>query len=120
MRSDQTRTYARPGVYRVVGTCTVTGERYGADYPMGGLDRWDSGELNQNAMPDVSKADREFLQSGISPKGWRKMLLDEVLHAVIAVDFECGELNECDSFAQSVAEALSRIHLMLENLNEGR
>lgn len=30
------------------------------------LDRWVAGELIQNAMPNVSKTEREFLMSGMS------------------------------------------------------
>ena len=32
--------------------------------------RWNSGELIQRAMPDLSAGDREFLMSGITPEEW--------------------------------------------------
>lgn len=34
------------------------------------LDRWEAGELIQNAMPNVSPEHREFIMTGISPTEW--------------------------------------------------
>ena len=34
------------------------------------IDDWMSGTLIQDAMPDVSPDDREFLITGITPKEW--------------------------------------------------
>ena len=36
------------------------------------LDNWNSGTLIQNAMPNISPDDREFLMTGITPEEWDK------------------------------------------------
>jgi hypothetical protein len=36
------------------------------------MDRWRSGTLIQDAFPDLSADDREFLMSGITPTEWEK------------------------------------------------
>lgn len=67
----------------ISGNCKVTGEEYKIMVPKKGYYDWQAGDLIQNAMPSVSKEDREFLKSGISPKGWEQLfrlelILDEV------------------------------------------
>ena len=57
---------------RITGKCIITKEEYSCKVPTTGLERWLDGELIQNAMPEVSVDDREFLKSGISPVGWEK------------------------------------------------
>jgi hypothetical protein len=37
------------------------------------IDAWERGMLIQDAMPDVSKDDREFIMSGSTPVDWDKM-----------------------------------------------
>lgn len=32
---------------------------------------WESGELIQNAMPNISAEEREFIMTGISPTEWQ-------------------------------------------------
>ena len=34
------------------------------------LDRWAAGELIQNAMPNVSASDREFIKTGLTEEDW--------------------------------------------------
>ena len=41
------------------------------------LDAWKSGELIQNAMPNISADDREFLMTGITPEEWDTHFSDE-------------------------------------------
>jgi len=60
------------GFTRVFGPCTFTGIEYSCKVPTAGLQRYLDGELIQNALPQVSADDREFLMSGISPTGWTK------------------------------------------------
>ena len=36
------------------------------------LHAWESGVLIQNAMPNVSADDREFLMTGITPEEWEE------------------------------------------------
>ena len=41
------------------------------------LDAWKSGVLIQNAMPNLSADDREFLMTGITPEEWDEHFSDE-------------------------------------------
>jgi|TARA_B100000424_G_scaffold47347_1_gene32922 hypothetical protein len=41
------------------------------------IDAWKSGELIQNAMPNISADDREFLMTGITPEEWDAHFSDE-------------------------------------------
>lgn len=34
---------------------------------------WEQGELVQNAMPDLSADEREFIMTGITPTEWNEM-----------------------------------------------
>ena len=34
------------------------------------IDEWKNGELIQNAMPNVSADEREFIMTGITPEEW--------------------------------------------------
>lgn len=36
------------------------------------LDSWNNGALIQNAMPNISKDEREFLITGITPLEWKE------------------------------------------------
>ena len=36
------------------------------------LDRWQKGALIQNAMPNISADDREFIMTGITPEEWEE------------------------------------------------
>jgi hypothetical protein len=58
---------------KVTGNCKITGEEYSCIVPTKGLEAWLDGEFIQRAMPTVSADDREFLISGMSPKGWTQM-----------------------------------------------
>jgi hypothetical protein len=60
------------GTTRVFGPCVFLGEEYSCEIPTDGLQRFLGGELAHTALPSVSADDREFLISGISPKGWTK------------------------------------------------
>jgi hypothetical protein len=57
---------------RVFGKCVFTGEEYSCLVPTDGLEKLLAGVHAQVAMPSVSADDREFLISGISPKGWKQ------------------------------------------------
>jgi hypothetical protein len=60
--------------YYMTGKCIITKEDYQTqpfnktDYHM-----WVGGELIQNCFPYLSLEDREFMISGISPKGWEQI-----------------------------------------------
>ena len=36
------------------------------------LQAWNNGTLIQNAMPDLSADDREFIMTGITPEAWEE------------------------------------------------
>ena len=36
------------------------------------IDAWQGGELIQNAMPNVSADEREFIKTGITPEEWEE------------------------------------------------
>lgn len=61
------------GIYHVRGPCAITGKDYVTCYPERGIQLWIGGMHIQDAMPEVSASDREFLMTGISPEGWDQM-----------------------------------------------
>lgn len=57
----------------VTGRCIVTQKEHSVTVPAKGYYDWREGRLIQDAMPNVSSDDREFLISGTSPEGWDTM-----------------------------------------------
>ena len=57
----------------VEGTCRLCGKVHSFVADFEGVVAWQSGELIQNALPEVSASDREFLISGICPNCWDDM-----------------------------------------------
>lgn len=57
---------------KITRTSILTGKTVTRDVPVTQeqLDAWMSGVLIQDAMPDVSADEREFLISGITPEEW--------------------------------------------------
>jgi hypothetical protein len=51
----------------------VTGDPYTLCLHLEGLMAWIGGELIQNAFPDLTREDREFLISRTSPEGWKRL-----------------------------------------------
>lgn len=41
------------------------------------LDQWQAGMLIQQAMPNISLSDREFIMNGITDEEWDDLLADE-------------------------------------------
>jgi len=37
------------------------------------LDRWENGELVQNAMPELTEDEREFIMTGATPEEWENV-----------------------------------------------
>jgi len=73
-RQPQTMTLIADGTLtKVSGKCVITGEDHSVEVPTDGLKNWQGGMLMQNAMPNVHPDIREFLISGISPKGWEQI-----------------------------------------------
>lgn len=63
---------------RITKISTLTGKINVRDIPVTAaqLLRWDEGELIQNAMPNLSADDREFLISGATPEEWEEAFGD--------------------------------------------
>jgi hypothetical protein len=59
------------------GECIVTKETYKVTVSIAAVESWVRGMHIQDAMPGVSPGDREFLLSGISPKGWDRIFKDQ-------------------------------------------
>jgi hypothetical protein len=55
------------------------------------LDAWASGELIQNAFPDLSPDDREFLKTGITPEEWEMMFAEDVEDKDMAEEMAASE-----------------------------
>ncbi len=58
---------------KITKVSTLTGIIHTREIPVTAaqLLKWDEGELIQNAMPNLSPDDREFLMSGITPEEWK-------------------------------------------------
>lgn len=57
----------------ISGNCIETGKPYSVTVKRKDYDDWKRGKLAQKAFPYLSKEDREFIISGVSPEGWKKM-----------------------------------------------
>ena len=64
-------------VYKFSGECLVTRKPYSVTVPASGLFKYHRGAYIQEAFPDLSSDDREFLISGTSPEGWKQLYGDE-------------------------------------------
>ena len=65
--------------YVFTGPCVMTGEDYSVRVPGPGLFQWRNGSKHiQDALPDLSAGDREFLMTGTSPTGWNNIFGDPV------------------------------------------
>lgn len=56
--------------------CPICRTTSSIEVPADGYERWQNGELIQNAMPDVSIAVREQLLTGIDDACWQSMWTD--------------------------------------------
>ena len=68
------------GDYLIEGTCVVTDEYFEVQVPrtiQDYIDRKDPSKMIQDYLPNESAETREFLISGISPMGWKKMFGDD-------------------------------------------
>lgn len=53
--------------------CPFCGEEHSVEVKLHEYERWESGELIQNAMPNLSATEREQLISGLCPQCQAKM-----------------------------------------------
>ena len=68
------------GDYLIEGTCVVTDEYFEVQVPrtiQDYIDQKDPSKMIQDYLPNESAETREFLISGISPMGWKKMFGDD-------------------------------------------
>lgn len=72
-----------PHTYTFTGPCIVTGETHSVTVPADGLYKYHQGAYIQDAFPDLSADDREFLLSGISPAGWAVTFEDDAAEVEI-------------------------------------
>lgn len=68
-----TESYTPVHTYTYTGPCMVTGKLYSVTVPAEGLFQYRNGSLAQDAFPNLSREDREFLISGYSPEGWNEI-----------------------------------------------
>lgn len=62
------------GYYKYVGSCVFGFGYYEtAEFPKSELDKYKNGAYIQDSLVSLSDSDREFILSGISPKGWETM-----------------------------------------------
>jgi hypothetical protein len=59
--------------------CPLSGEIKHQDIPVTQeqLDAWRSGALIQNAMPQLSADEREFIMTGITPDVWEELFAED-------------------------------------------
>jgi hypothetical protein len=55
----------------------ITGELYSVTVKGEDLYKYRKGALIQEAFPTLSPSDREFLLTGVSPKGWKELYFEE-------------------------------------------
>lgn len=68
-----TEVYTPEHAYIFTGPCMLTGKSYSVTVPAPQLFAYNQGGMIQDAMPTLSREDREFLMSGYSPEGWDLM-----------------------------------------------
>ena len=59
--------------FTFTGACMITGETYSVTVKGEDLFKYRQGALLQDAFPTLDPSDREFLLTGVSPKGWKKL-----------------------------------------------
>jgi hypothetical protein len=59
-------------VDRDSNTITATRNGYWVTAPIEGVNAWAAGELIQNALPRLTRAECEFLITGMTPLDWKK------------------------------------------------
>ncbi len=73
------------GQIRLEGPCWVTKKLYSVTVSEESAVKYFYGDvLAQNAFPDLSTGQREFLISGTSPEGWKQLFGDSVSEPEIA------------------------------------
>jgi hypothetical protein len=82
--------YERDGKVRLCGPCVITGKMFSVVVSREAAHKYfEDGVLAQEAFPELSTQEREFLISGVSPEGWQQLFKEdshppEVSHSVHA------------------------------------
>jgi len=61
----------------IKGPCFVTHKEYSVTVSLKSFLAWEISDHIQDAMPDLSAGDREFLISGTSPEGWKELFSND-------------------------------------------
>ena len=64
---------AHDGIGGLWGMCVITRDMYMVEVTLSEIETYETGVLVQKAFPDLNAEDREFIISGMSPRGWAKM-----------------------------------------------
>lgn len=77
--SNHKITYNKDNTVTISGNCIFINKPFSVTVDKEGYEKFKDGELIQRAFPNVSREDREFIRSGISPEGWKERFggLDE-------------------------------------------
>lgn len=92
--------------YTFTGPCMNSGKEYSVKVPKEGLYKYRCGALIQDAFPDLSAGDREFLITGFSPEGWDH-LYPPAKESCAYCGYNCpnepdDSENLCDGFAGDI------------------
>jgi hypothetical protein len=96
--------YEQGGMVRLSGPCVITGKLFSVVVSHAGAHNYFNGcSLAREAFPELSKEEREFLISGVSPEGWQQLFKEDshppaVSHSVHAglqlLSEETGEIPD--------------------------
>ena len=71
------QTIGKKDFVRYKKKCSVSGEIYVVDVPVENYKQWIEGELIQEACPQLSADEREFVISGKTPEEFKKLFKDD-------------------------------------------
>lgn len=106
-----TEVYEPKHTYTFTGPCFVLRTPYSVTVPAEGLFAYNQGAKIQDAFPDLSVEDREFLISGTSPEGWKLLFGPPDVAFVIA--------NEIAPKGVTIADVLLWFQISYDRYNGG-
>lgn len=81
-RCTYTESYSPVHTYTFTGPCVLTGKQHSVTVKAAGLYKYHQGALIQDAFPELSADDREFMLSGMSPEAWKMTFGEDEEHDV--------------------------------------